>query len=129
MKQPIDKELNVIIIIWGELEMGVVIPIIVIGFVSIAIAKCLDNMWRHEEAYNWQTLIVWGIGALIPVIVNGCIAFSILFTYDIVSDGSALFAVIFLLCWNLIQFFLFLLVYNFERIVEWMKRRDKKWWD
>ena len=104
--------------------MGTAIFVIVMGIVSIVIAKCLDRMWKHEEAYNWQKLIVWGIGVFIPMIVDFCIAISIAVTLDIASDDSTWFAFTFSLCWGLVQFVPFLLVYHFKSLVEWMKGHD-----
>ena len=103
--------------------MEMVVLVIVIGIVSIVIAKCLDCMWGHTEAHNWQKLIVWGIGVIIPMIVDVCVVAIIGFTSDI-TDDSAGFAFIFSFCWSLVQLFLFLPVYHFKSIVEWMKERD-----
>lgn len=102
--------------------MGTTIFVIVMGIVSIVIAKCLDRRWKHEEAYNWQKLIVWGIGVFIPMIVDFCIAISMMVTLDIASDDSTWFACIFSYCCGLVQFVPFLLVYYFKDIVEWLKR-------
>lgn len=96
--------------------MGTAIFVIVMGIVSIVIAKCLDHRWKHEEAYNWQKLIVWGIGVIIPMIVDFCIAFSIAVTLDIASDDSTWFAFTFSYCCGLVQFVPFL--------VECMKGHD-----
>lgn len=102
--------------------METAIFVIVIGIVSIVIAKCLDRKWGHDDAYNWQKLIVWGIGVFIPMIVDFCIAISMMVTLDIASDDSTWFACTFSYCCGLVQLVPFLFVYHFKSIVEWMKR-------
>lgn len=104
--------------------MGTAIFVIVIGIVSIVIAKCLDRMWKHEEAYNWQKLIVWGVGYIVPVIVDICIATIMVVTLDIASDDFPWFAFTFSYCCGFVQLVPFLLVYHFKSLVEWMKGHD-----
>lgn len=94
--------------------MGTIILVIVIGIGSIVVAKCIDCKWGHGDAYNWQKLIIWGIGSIVPMIVIGCISFS----YDVVNNA---FQHTFSLCWAFAQPFLFILVYCFKDIVEWLK--------
>lgn len=104
--------------------MEVAILVVVVGVVSIVVAKCMACKWKHAEAYNWQKLIIWGVGAFIPVIVDYCIAISIAVTLGISYDDSTGFAFTFSLCWSLAQYGLFLLVYRFKDAVEWLKGRD-----